>query len=141
MNFFDIRDGRLFITQRKKGNKLAIAVDLALPHIGMTLNNVLELCRRDNPSKHFIYSAKRRHGRRPCPVRPENLTQAFMRIRARCGLDALPYPPTFHAIRSLSARLYEAHYGQEFTQRLLGHKNLTMIHNYFDSRGDAYVLV
>ena len=79
MKFPDVRDGRLFITQSKKGNKLAIPVDLALPDIGMTLNDVIEVCRRNNPSQHFIYSATRRHGRRPGPVRPENLTQAFTR--------------------------------------------------------------
>lgn len=141
MRFSDVREGRLFITQSKKGSKLAIPVDLALPDIGMTLNDVIELCRRNNPSPHFIYSAARRHGRRPGPVRPENLTQAFTRTRARCGLDALPNPPTFHEIRSLSGRLYEAHYGQAFTQRLLGHRNLTMTQKYLDSRGDAYVLV
>lgn len=126
MRFCDVHDGRLFITQSKKDSKLAIPVDLALPDIGMTLNDVIELCRRNNPSPRFICSATRRHGRRPGPVRPENLTQAFTRTRARCGLDTLPNPPTFHEIRSLSGRLYEAHYGQAFTQRLLGHRNLTM---------------
>ena len=46
---------------------------------------------------------------------PENLTQA----RTRCGLDEADNPPAFHEIRSLSGRLFEAHYGEVFTQRLL----------------------
>jgi len=141
MKFPDVRDRRLFITQSKKGNKLAIPVDLELPDIGMTLNDVIEECRRNNPSQHFIYSATRRHGRRPGPVRPENLTQAFTRARARCGLNEADNPPTFHEIRSLSGRLYEAHYGEEFAQRLLGHKNLSMTQKYLDTRGDEYILV
>ncbi|WP_426607074.1 tyrosine-type recombinase/integrase [Pantoea anthophila] len=141
MRSSNVRDGRLFITQSKKGSKLAIPVDLALPAIGMTLNDVIELYRRNNPSPLFIYSAARRHGRRPGPVRPENLTQAFTRTRAHCGLDTLPDPPTFHEICSLSGRLYEAHYGQAFTQRLPRYRNLTLPQKDLASCSDTYVLV
>ncbi|MCG7389681.1 tyrosine-type recombinase/integrase [Pantoea sp. ACRSB] len=61
--------------------------------------------------------------------------------RARCGLDAIENPPTFHEIRSLSGRLYEARHGEAFAQRLLGHKNLSMTKKYLDPRRDEYVLV
>lgn len=104
MRFSNVCDGRLFITQSKKGSKLAIPVDLALPDIGMTLNDLIELRRRNNPSPHFICSAARRHGRRPGPVRQEKLMQAFTRTRVHWGLDALPDPPAFHEICSLSGR-------------------------------------
>ncbi|MBZ6387482.1 site-specific integrase [Pantoea piersonii] len=141
MKFSDVRDGRLFITQSKKGNKLAIPVALGLPEIDMTLSDGIALCRRDNPSEYLIYSATRRHGRKPGPVSPENITQAFSRARARCGLDTIENPPTFHEIRSLSGRLYEARHGEAFAQRLLGHKNLSMTKKYLDPRRDEYVLV
>ncbi|NIE52132.1 tyrosine-type recombinase/integrase (plasmid) [Pantoea dispersa] len=75
------------------------------------------------------------------PPRPENLTQALTQARTRCGLDEADNPPAFHEIRSLSGRLFEAHYGEVFTQRLLGHKNLSMTQKYSDLRGDEYVLV
>jgi integrase len=52
-----------------------------------------------------------------------------------------PYPPSFHEIRSLASRLYEKEKGEEFAQRLLGHKNLSMTKKYLDSRGAEYVRV
>lgn len=141
MKFSDVRDGRLFITQSKKGNKLAIPVALELPETEMTLSDGIALCQQNNPSEYFIYSASRRNGRKPGPVTPENITQAFARARMRCGLDTGTNPPTFHEIRSLSGRLYEARNGEAFAQRLLGHKNLSMTKKYLDLRGDEYVLV
>ncbi|WP_334316714.1 tyrosine-type recombinase/integrase [Pantoea piersonii] len=82
MKFSDVKDGRLFITQGKKGNTLAIPFALGLPEIDMTPIDGIALCRRDNPSEYLIYSATRRHGRKPGPVSPENITQAFSRARA-----------------------------------------------------------
>ncbi|MDA6077850.1 hypothetical protein O0544_20785 [Edwardsiella anguillarum] len=40
----------------------------------------------------------------------------------KCGLVQEISPPSFHEIRSLSSRMYQAQYGTEFCQRLLGHK-------------------
>ncbi|RTY53131.1 hypothetical protein EKL29_21860 [Pantoea sp. YU22] len=134
MKFSDVKDGRLFITQGKKGNTLAIPVALGLPEIDMTLSDGIALCRRDNPAEYLIYSATRRHGRKPGPVSPENITQAFSRARARCGLDTIENPPTFHDIRSLSGRLYEARQGEAFAQRLRGLKNLPITKKYLDPR-------
>lgn len=134
MKFSDVKDGRLFITQGKKGNTLAIPFALGLPEIDMTPIDGIALCRRDNPSEYLIYSATRRHGRKPGPVSPENITQAFSRARARCGLDTIENPPTFHEIRSLSGRLYEARHGEAFAQRLPGLKNLPITKKYLDPR-------
>ncbi|EPP0180397.1 tyrosine-type recombinase/integrase, partial [Escherichia coli] len=44
-------------------------------------------------------------------------------------------PPTFHELRSLSARLYRNQIGDKFAQRLLGHKSDSMAARYRDSRG------
>ena len=50
-------------------------------------------------------------------------------------------PSSFHEIRSLAGRLYESERGEDFAQRLLGHKNLTMTKKYLDARGAEYVMV
>ncbi|WP_439411823.1 tyrosine-type recombinase/integrase [Enterobacter ludwigii] len=47
----------------------------------------------------------------------------------------------FHEIRSQASRVYEKERGEEFAQRLLGHKNLTMTKKYLDARGVEYVMV
>ncbi|WP_315851103.1 tyrosine-type recombinase/integrase [Yersinia aldovae] len=48
-------------------------------------------------------------------------------------------PPSFHEIRSLASRLYEAEYGKEFAQKLLGHKSMKMTNVYLDSRKNEWV--
>ncbi|MGE4684365.1 tyrosine-type recombinase/integrase [Yersinia enterocolitica] len=48
-------------------------------------------------------------------------------------------PPSFHEIRSLASRLYEAEYGKEFAQKLLGHKSMKMTDVYLDSRKNEWV--
>lgn len=48
-------------------------------------------------------------------------------------------PPTFHKIRSLLRRLYEAEYAKEFAQKLLGHKSMKMTNVYLDSRKNEWV--
>lgn len=141
MKFSDIAEGRLFISQSKTGHKLAIPLSLRLESVGLTLHDVVEMCRKNNPSDHLIYSAVRRGGRKPGPVTPDALTQAFSEARELSGIRFGPNPPTFHEIRSLASRLYETENGEEFSQRLLGHKNLSMTKKYLDSRGQEFVMV
>ncbi|WP_241523724.1 tyrosine-type recombinase/integrase [Chimaeribacter coloradensis] len=83
----------------------------------------------------------RRGGRKPGLVTPDGLTQAFSEAREMSGIQFGPNPPTFHEIRSLASRLYEVENGEEFSQRLLGHKNLSMTKKYLDSRGQEFVMV
>ena len=141
MKFSDIHDGRLFITQSKTRHKLALPLTLTLDARGITFQQVVDACRNGNPSDHLIYSAVRRGGRRAGPVLPDALTSAFAEARDLSGLQFGPHPPSFHEIRSLSGRLYEAENGEEFAQRLLGHKNISMTKKYLDSRGQEYVMV
>lgn len=51
------------------------------------------------------------------------------------GLSFEGDPPTFHELRSLSARLYEKQISDKFAQHLLGHKSDTMASQYRDDRG------
>lgn len=139
--FSDVRDGLLFITQEKTGHKLAIPLDLKLEILELVLKDVIERCRINNPSDFMIYSPVRNGGRKPGPLTPDALTQAFADIRDLSGIKFGPNPPPFHEIRSLSGRLYEKERGEKFAQRLLGHKNLTMTQKYLDSRGAEYDMV
>ncbi|WP_337039010.1 tyrosine-type recombinase/integrase [Pantoea anthophila] len=94
-----------------------------------------------NPSDSLIYSSVRRGGRKPGAVLPDALTGAFAEAREMSGIKFGPNPPTFHEIRSLASRLYEVENGEDFAQRLLGHKSLSMTKKYLDSRGQEYVMV
>lgn len=139
--FSDIRDGRLFVTQEKTGHKLALPLDLRLDSADLVLQDVIDRCRKNNPSDFMLYSAVRRGGRKPGPLTPDGITQAFSDIRDSTALKFGPNPPPFHEIRSLASRLYERERGEDFAQRLLGHKNLTMTKKYLDARGAEYVMV
>ena len=139
--FSDIRDGRLFVTQEKTGHKLALPLDLRLDSADLVLQDVIDRCRKNNPSDFMLYSAVRRGGRKPGPLTPDGITQAFSDIRDSTELKFGPNPPPFHEIRSLASRLYERERGEDFAQRLLGHKNLTMTKKYLDARGAEYVMV
>lgn len=77
----------------------------------------------------MLYSSVRRGGRKPGPLTPDGLTQAFSTVRDATGLKFGSNPPSFHEIRSLAGRLCESERGEDFAQRLLGHKNLTMTKN------------
>ncbi|SUW63436.1 site-specific recombinase XerC [Buttiauxella sp. BIGb0552] len=139
--FSDVRDDRLFIEQQKTGHKLALPLDLKLNSAGLVLGDVIDNCRKNNPSDFMLYSAVRRGGRKPGPLTPDGLTQAFAEVRNASGISFGANPPAFHEMRSLASREYEKEYSEDFAQRLLGHKNLTMTKKYLDSRGAEYVMV
>lgn len=141
MKFSDVKDDRLFVTQGKTGHKLALPLSLTLQDIDVTLRDVIEACKKDNPSDHMIYSSVRRGGRKAGPVAPDAITGSFGEARESSGLKFGANPPSFHEIRSLASRLYEMENGEEFAQRLLGHKNIAMTKKYLDSRGQEFVMV
>ncbi|KNC11536.1 integrase [Pantoea sp. RIT-PI-b] len=141
MKFSDISEGRLFITQGKTGHKLALPLSLKINELALSLESVIEACKKDNPSDSLIYSSVRRGGRKAGPVAPDALTGSFAEAREASGLVFGTNPPTFHEIRSLASRLYEVENGEDFAQRLLGHKNIAMTKKYLDSRGQEYVMV
>jgi hypothetical protein len=46
MKFSAIKDGRLFVTQSKTGHKLAMPLDLELKELGMSLELIVDECRK-----------------------------------------------------------------------------------------------
>ncbi|HEJ9059520.1 MULTISPECIES: tyrosine-type recombinase/integrase [unclassified Serratia (in: enterobacteria)] len=69
------------------------------------------------------------------------LSTAFKDSRRASGLEWKTSPPSFHELRSLSARLHKKENGEEFSQHLLGHKSAEMTAKYHDERSDKWVFV
>ncbi|WP_278401542.1 phage integrase Arm DNA-binding domain-containing protein [Hafnia paralvei] len=136
MKFTDIWDGYLHVQQSKTGAKIALPLSLKCDAIGLTLGEIISLCRDKILSPyllhhhHAIASAKRGG-----QVLGSTITTLFSKVR-----DGIDYPwtksgtaATFHEQRSLSERLYREQ-GID-TQTLLGHKNQQMTDRYNDDRG------
>lgn len=77
--------------------------------------------------------------RKPGALNADSLTKAFVKALKATDLVYKISPPSFHEIRSLASRLYEAEYGKEFAQKLLGHKSMKMTNVYLDSRKNEWV--
>ncbi|QIP56871.1 tyrosine-type recombinase/integrase [Hafnia alvei] len=132
----DIRDGMLWIEQKKTGNKLVIDLSLTLDAIGVSLKDTVERCR-------VLFG---RFDNIICSQTGTQLTtttmaRGFAKARELSGIKWEKEPPSFHELRSLSARLYTEEKGTEFAQRLLGHKSAVMTAKYQDNRGSEWVKV
>nr|WP_281726412.1 tyrosine-type recombinase/integrase [Hafnia alvei] len=69
------------------------------------------------------------------------MARGFAKARELSVIQWEKEPPSFHELRSLSARLYTEEKGTEFAQRLLGHKSAVMTAKYQDNRGSEWVKV
>lgn len=140
MRFSEIRDNRLHVIQQKTGAMLSIPLSLTLPSVGLRLGTVVDRCRLVSRSDFLISSGKRKNSQ-DGSIHPDGLTKKFVAARNLTGLKFSENPPTFHEIRSLSGRLYEAEYGKEFAQKLFGHKSEKMTEMYLDKRQKEYVMI
>ncbi|WP_281181075.1 tyrosine-type recombinase/integrase [Candidatus Arsenophonus triatominarum] len=71
----------------------------------------------------------------------EKISKGFTKLRDKTNLTWEGTPPSFHEIRSLSARLYTERNGSEFAQKLLGHKPAEMTAKYQDDRNNGWIEV
>ncbi|SUB63201.1 site-specific tyrosine recombinase XerC [Plesiomonas shigelloides] len=121
MKVEDVYDDRLHVTQQKTGARVAIPLSLEIAGYKLSDN----LTPTDSSGKVFT----------------ENVTEyrvrlLFVRMREKSGLQwDNGTPPSFHEIRSLSARLYTEQRDAVFAQKLLGHKSSAMTDRYRDERG------
>lgn len=129
MKWSDINDNHLHIEQSKTGAKLAIPLTLTIDALNISLADTLQKCREASSSETII--ASKHHD----PLSPKTVSKYFTKARNASGLSFDGDPPTFHELRSLSARLYRNQIGDKFAQRLLGHKSDSMAARYRDSRG------
>ena len=113
--------------------------DLRLDAIGMTLGEVIALCRKDGIISRYLIHHQRNStlARRGDPVHRQTISKAFTRlVRQHLKGDNLP---TFHELRSLSARLY--HEQGADSQKVLGHKDRKTTERYIDNRGVEWISV
>nr|WP_006706629.1 tyrosine-type recombinase/integrase [Candidatus Regiella insecticola]EGY29090.1 Integrase [Candidatus Regiella insecticola 5.15] len=133
MQWKDIHDGKWWLQQQKTGMKLAIPLTLSLEVIGKNFEGVLNECRQQIKSENYIFV-----GRRETCFGQGALSKGFADSREQSGLKWQGTPPSFHEIRSLSARLHSEARGKDFAQKLLGHKSSAMTDQYRDSRGSEW---
>lgn len=139
MRFSDVVDGHLRVIQQKEAGKgygahVAIPLTLRMDAIGMTVGDVIELCRHaGKPGDHLLRTAGGR------PIKLTSLSGRFAEcIRAVCGEHAYAEHewPSLHELRSLAARTYvDQGMDPKVVQTLLGHSNLEMTQLYMDDRG------
>ncbi|CAM6496618.1 integrase [Klebsiella michiganensis] len=129
MSWEDIRDGYLYVEQKKTGAKLAIPVGLKIEELNISLEGVLQKFRKLSTGKTIISSSS---GKK---LSTTTVSGNFRRARELCGIIFTGEPPSFHELRSLSARLYGKQVGDSFAQHLLGHKSGSMTATYRDDRG------
>ncbi|MGG9140092.1 tyrosine-type recombinase/integrase [Escherichia coli] len=129
MKWSDIVDGYLYVEQSKTGVKIAIPTTLHVDALGISMKETLDKCKEILGGETIIASTRRE------PLSSGTVSRYFMRARKASGLSFEGDPPTFHELRSLSARLYEKQISDKFAQHLLGHKSDTMASQYRDDRG------
>ncbi|MDX4947460.1 MULTISPECIES: tyrosine-type recombinase/integrase [Providencia] len=129
----DIKDGRLFITQEKTGIKIAIPLTLSMLKLRKSVNDVLISPVLDNKTEYLFINEKKNN------LPYMTLFRRFSSARDNSGLKwPDKTPPSFHEIRSLSARIYSEEKNSEFAKALLGHKSMKMTAVYQDERSNDW---
>ncbi|BGI52067.1 MAG: tyrosine-type recombinase/integrase [Candidatus Hamiltonella defensa (Ceratovacuna japonica)] len=134
MQWQDIHDGKWWLKQEKTGMKLAIPLTLSLGAIQETFEGILNECRKKIGGEKYVLIKEGKNN-------PEyaRLSVGFKELRKKSDLKwEGKTPPSFHEIRSLSARLHSEERGKEFAQKLLGHKSANMTDQYRNSRGSEW---
>jgi integrase len=141
MRFADIRDGRLWVQQKKTKAKLCIPLALTLYPLHLSLEEVIRRCRDLAVSRHLLHFARAHgHAKPGKPVSLVALTKGFAKARDLTDLEwKVSEPPSLHEMRSLAARLYDQQ-GVD-SQVLLGHKDPATTALYRDNRGAEWMEV
>jgi len=137
LKFRDAHNGFLWVVQGKTGMK--VRLPLALTVAGYRLEDVIAGCRDRVLSPYLLHHV--RHQARAKPgdrLYEKSLSRAFRESRKRAGIEGNK-PPSFHEIRSLSARLHTA--AGHNAQAILGHKTSRMADMYQDVRGAEWITV
>jgi enterobacteria phage integrase len=135
----DISDGYLHVEHIKAGLKVRYPLSLHLSAVGWTLGDVIGRCRSSVVSRYFIHHIK--HAGRAKPgdkFRDKTIEQMFREAREAAGI-VVAHPPTFHEIRSLAIRLWDAA-GYD-AKKMAGHKTDQSSALYKDSRGADWVSI
>lgn len=140
MGFRDVLQGWLWVDQGKTGSKVKIPLTLRCEAVGLTVGDVVRMCRDDVVSPFLLHHTTHQGYTSPGDsVHPDFLTYAFADLREGLTWPTGKTPATFHEIRSLSERVYRAQ-GVD-VQALLGHRDPRTTAKYDDGRGDVWVEV
>jgi enterobacteria phage integrase len=145
--FKDFREGYWWIKQASKKTDdphlIRIPLDLKPEGFHLSLGEVVSQSKRGAVLSSFVvHQTERRRGRSVLgrEIRPSTISSSFTDAVQALGIDwGDKTPPTFHEIRSLSARLYGAQ-GVN-TQVLLGHSRAETTAIYLNSRGQEWSTV
>ncbi|MDO6707961.1 phage integrase Arm DNA-binding domain-containing protein [Photobacterium sp. 1_MG-2023] len=142
LKFKDVRDGFLYVaTGKSRGKtKLAFPLNLTNPLLGISLEEIISMCRSNVVAPFILHQKKRLQRTQPGdPIKANRLSRHFAEVRDNTGLTWEGAPPSFHELRSLAERTYSK-MGID-TQLLLGHRDRRMTDKYADIRGAEYVVV
>lgn len=131
-----VADGALTVWRSKTratNQPVAIPLALRLDAVGVSLEDLVK--RRTGVVSRYLVHHVNTWGNAPAgsPVFPDRISKAFTAARELAGIPD-DGAPTFHEIRSLSKRLYDAQ-GNVDTKALLGHATERMGELYADPRG------
>lgn len=128
-----VADGLLTIDRGKTGIRIAIPTFLRLECLGWTLADVV--AHRTGVVSRYLVHHVNPWGNAPAgsKIHPDRISHAFTEARKLAGIPD-EAAPTFHEIRSLSKRLYDAQ-GNVDTKALLGHATAKMAELYANPRG------
>lgn len=141
LQWAQVKEGHVWIQHPDKGGvkgmKVRLPLSLHLAVMGWTLGDVIGRC-RDNVVSRYVIHHQRTVGMAKAgdKFRDKTIEQMFRDAREAAGIN-MPNPPTFHEIRSLAARLWDAQ-GVN-VKVLLGHRTEGMSALYKDSRGAEWV--
>lgn len=138
----DIREGHWWLEQHKTANyanpmRLAIPLSLRLDVLGVSLQDVVDACKATGVLSHHLIHQTRHmeRSKRGDPLHLATITRGFQEAVKRLGIDWKDRtPPSFHELRSLSKRLYDAQGGVD-TKQLLGHASEANAALYAGTRG------
>lgn len=143
-----VESGVLYVIQQKTGNRVAIPLSLRLDVLGLEVGEVIARCRDNIVSRYAVHHTRPYGNCRPGDqVWIDTITKGFARARDLAAKrtdeplwESDKTPPSFHELRSLAERLYNAQ-GNVDTQLLLGHKDPRSTAIYKDARGAEWVRV
>ncbi|MFS1563575.1 MAG: tyrosine-type recombinase/integrase, partial [Candidatus Arsenophonus phytopathogenicus] len=124
----DIYDRKLWIVQQKTETKIAIPLDLEIES-----TKLINILKNINHVADFVITKNKKQ------ITAVRISTEFAKFRDKTKLTWEGSPSTFHEIRSLSARLYTEKMGNNFAQKLLGHKSAEMTAKYQDERNNSWI--
>lgn len=130
----NIANDLLTYQRQKTGAWIAVPLALRMNAVGVSLRELVE--QRGKVLSPYLLHHSKVQGKASAgdPVQPDTISNAFAEARTLAGIPDDEKAPTFHELRSLCKRTYEAQGGVD-TKALLGHAGERVSELYADPRG------